>query len=81
MRLALTDNQRHPDYDLSVFGPNGFLRVFKGSIAHGNANIVSSMKERPFPPETAITALLPFALGERPNWVRFDYGPSRAQWP
>jgi phospholipase C len=31
------------DYDLSVFGPNGFLRVFKGSIASGKANIASSI--------------------------------------
>jgi len=26
---------------LSVFGPNAFLRVFKGSIAHGTADIAS----------------------------------------
>jgi hypothetical protein len=31
------------DYDLSVFGPNAFLRVFKGSIASGKANIASSL--------------------------------------
>jgi phospholipase C len=31
------------DYHLSVFGPNGFLRVFKGSIAKGRANLVSSI--------------------------------------
>ena len=31
------------DYDLSVFGPNGFLRVFKGSIARGKADIASSI--------------------------------------
>ena len=38
----LTSNGQ-TDYDLSVFGPNGFLRVFKGSIANGSANIVSSI--------------------------------------
>jgi phospholipase C len=26
-------------YDLSVYGPNGFLRAFKGSIAAGSANL------------------------------------------
>ena len=31
------------DYHLSVFGPNAFLRVFKGSIATGKANLVSSI--------------------------------------
>ena len=31
------------DYHLSVFGPNGFLRVFKGSIANGKADLVSSI--------------------------------------
>jgi phospholipase C len=31
------------NYHLSVFGPNGFLRVFKGSIASGKANIASSL--------------------------------------
>jgi phospholipase C len=31
------------DYDLSVFGPNAFLRVFKGSIARGQADIASSI--------------------------------------
>ena len=31
------------DYHLSVFGPNAFLRVFKGSIASGKANIASSI--------------------------------------
>jgi phospholipase C len=31
------------DYDLSVFGPNAFLRVFKGSIASRKANIASSI--------------------------------------
>ncbi len=38
----LTSNGQ-TDYDLSVFGPNGFLRVFKGSIARGKANIASSI--------------------------------------
>jgi phospholipase C len=38
----LTANDQ-TDYDLSVFGPNGFLRVFKGSIASGKANIASSL--------------------------------------
>jgi phospholipase C len=38
----LTSNGQ-TDYDLSVFGPNAFLRVFKGSIASGKANIVSSI--------------------------------------
>jgi phospholipase C len=31
------------NYHLSVFGPNGFLRVFKGSIAKGQADIASSI--------------------------------------
>jgi phospholipase C len=31
------------EYDFSVFGPNGFLRTFKGSIADGSANIASSL--------------------------------------
>jgi phospholipase C len=31
------------DYDLSVFGPNAFLRIFKGSIASGKANLASSL--------------------------------------
>jgi phospholipase C len=31
------------DYHLSVFGPNAFLRVFKGSIAKGKANLGSSI--------------------------------------
>jgi phospholipase C len=31
------------DYDLSVFGPNAFLRVFKGSIGSGKAKIASSI--------------------------------------
>jgi phospholipase C len=31
------------DYQLSVFGPNGFLRVFKGSTVHGRANLASSL--------------------------------------
>jgi phospholipase C len=31
------------DYRFSVFGPNAFLRVFKGSIASGKANIASSL--------------------------------------
>jgi phospholipase C len=31
------------DYHLSVFGPNGFLRVFKGSTVTGRANIASSL--------------------------------------
>ena len=31
------------NYHLSVFGPNGFLRVFKGSIVSGKANIASSL--------------------------------------
>lgn len=30
-------------YDFSVFGPNGFLRAFKGSITVGSANIASSL--------------------------------------
>jgi phospholipase C len=36
---ALTENKQ-TQYDLSVYGPNGFLRVFKGSIAgEGVANL------------------------------------------
>jgi len=31
------------NFDLSVFGPNGFFRHFKGSIANGKANIASSL--------------------------------------
>ena len=31
------------EYDLSVFGPNGFFRIFKGSLADGSANIASSL--------------------------------------
>jgi phospholipase C len=31
------------DYHLSVFGPNGFLRVFKGSTVTGRANLASSL--------------------------------------
>jgi phospholipase C len=38
----LTSNGQ-TDYDLSVFGPNGFLRVFQGSLANGRANIASSL--------------------------------------
>jgi phospholipase C len=38
----LTSNGQ-TEYHLSVFGPNGFLRVFKGSIAKGKANIASSI--------------------------------------
>ena len=28
-----------PSYDLSVFGPNGFLRAFAGSVLNGSANL------------------------------------------
>jgi phospholipase C len=38
----LTSNGQ-TDYDLSVFGPNAFLRLFKGSIAGGKANIATSI--------------------------------------
>ena len=31
------------DYHLSVFGPNGFLRIFKGSTASGRANLATSL--------------------------------------
>jgi phospholipase C len=31
------------DYHLSVFGPNAFLRIFKGSIASGKANIATNI--------------------------------------
>ena len=31
------------NFHLSVFGPNGFFRHFKGSIANGKANIASSL--------------------------------------
>jgi phospholipase C len=30
-------------YDLSVFGPNGFLRVFQGGFGAGNANLQSDI--------------------------------------
>ena len=33
--LADTWNVVGPSYDLSVYGPNGFLRSFKGSVANG----------------------------------------------
>ena len=39
----LSDSWDQTDYHLSVFGPNAFLRVFKGSIASGKANIASSI--------------------------------------
>jgi phospholipase C len=29
----------NPSYDLSVFGPNGFLRTFAGGLANGSANL------------------------------------------
>jgi phospholipase C len=38
----LTSNGQ-TDYHLSVFGPNAFLRVFKGSIAPGKADITSNI--------------------------------------
>ena len=31
------------EYDFSVFGPNGFLRVFKGSTVNGRANLATSL--------------------------------------
>ena len=39
----LSDSWDQTDYHLSVFGPNAFLRVFKGSISSGKANIASSI--------------------------------------
>jgi phospholipase C len=42
-RWSLTANGQ-TEYDLSVFGPNAFLRVFKGSISgSGKANLRSSV--------------------------------------
>jgi phospholipase C len=35
---ALRANGKH-DYDLSVYGPNGFFRSFKGSLHRGGANL------------------------------------------
>ncbi|HVZ87217.1 MAG TPA: phospholipase C, phosphocholine-specific [Polyangia bacterium] len=55
-------------YDLSVYGPNGFLRAFKGSLAnHDKANVVTHVQYHPA--ENAVTLEL-HNLGARLNNLR-----------
>ena len=54
-------------------------------VAHLRGRIdlqsLAAADEPLFLPLAALGELYPDALGKRPNWVKLDYCPSRAQWP